>query len=64
MYDIKQLKQMIVDGKTAVSKNLEERIMNDQLSVADHEFLSKSFKSVRELKRHGFDGCEEFVEGE
>lgn len=53
MFDIKELKRKITeqDG-IALSEALEHRIMNDELTERDYEFLKRAFGITRELSKH------------
>lgn len=53
MFDIKELKDKITNGGMALSLPLEQRILNDQMTEADHIFISKAFGTIRDIKKNG-----------
>lgn len=59
MYDVKDLKDKIINGGIALSIPLEQRILNDQMTEADHIFISKSLGLLRDIKKNGIP---EYVE--
>lgn len=50
MYDIKQVKEMIANGEITANESLERRILNDEMTESDHNFLAKNFKLLRDAK--------------
>lgn len=51
MFDINQLKHKIQHGGIALSEALEQRVLNDQLTENDYEFLKRAFGDMRDLTK-------------
>lgn len=53
VFDIKELKDKITNGGIAVNEQLEQRILNDQMTDKDYEFISRVFGAIRTLRKEG-----------
>jgi hypothetical protein len=51
MFDIKQVKHMLVHGGLAVSDAVKDRILNDRMTEDDHKRLSNLFGIMRNINK-------------
>ena len=53
MFDIIELKDKIKKGEIALSYNLEQRILHDEMTEDDYKFVSRTFGFIRSLTKEG-----------